>query len=183
MTRVLFTVGHSNRPLEAFLDLLQAHAVHCIADVRAFPSSRRWPHFNREPLSAALKSRGMGYEWLPRLGGRRHGSPPGESPHTAWTVAGFRNYADYMGTAEFAAGLDQLLAIAAAQRTACMCAEALYWRCHRRLIADGLTVRGHPVLHIESPTRTVEHRLPEFARVVAGRLIYDRGSQLELGPA
>lgn len=182
MTEVLYTVGHSNRPLDVFLDLLHAHTIGCIADVRAFPSSRRWPQFDREPLARELERRGIGYQWIPRLGGRRRGAPAGQSPHTAWTVAGFRNYADYMDTLEFSLGLDQLLALAGAQRTAFMCAEALYWRCHRRLIADRLTVRGYSVRHIESPTRAVEHRLPDFARVVDGQLIYDGGTQLELEP-
>lgn len=176
----LYTVGHSNRALDAFIELVEAHAVRCIADVRAFPSSRRWPHFNREPLAAALGAHGVAYEWIPLLGGRRHGLPRADSPHTAWTVAGFRHYADYMDSAQFSQGLDQLLALAQAQRTACMCAEALYWRCHRRLIADAVVVRGHQVLHIESSTRLVEHRLPDFARVVEGRLIYNGGTQLEM---
>jgi uncharacterized protein (DUF488 family) len=177
---LLYSIGHSNRSLEAFLELIEAHAVRGIADVRAFPSSRRWPHFNREPLAAALKARGVGYEWMPRLGGRRHGPRRPDSPHTAWTVAGFRNYADYADTEEFSKGLEQLLALAETQRTAFMCAEALYWRCHRRLIADRLTVLGHRVLHIESPTHAAEHRLPDFARLVDGRLIYDGGTQLDL---
>lgn len=176
----LYTVGHSNRALEAFIGLVEAHAVRCIADVRAFPSSRRLPHFNREPLAASLKARGVAYEWIPLLGGRRHGPPRTDSPHTAWTVAGFRHYADYMDTEAFCTGLEQLLALARTQRTAFMCAEALYWRCHRRLIADRLVVLGDQILHIESSTRLVEHRLPDFARVVEGRLIYDGGTQLEM---
>lgn len=175
----LYTVGHSNRPLDEFLALVAAHDIRCIADVRAFPSSRRWPHFNREPLAAALHDRGVRYEWIQSLGGRRH-KPRPDSPHTAWTVAGFRNYADYSDTEEFAVGLAELLTLAEAQRTAFMCAEALYWRCHRRLIADRLLVMGHTVLHVESATRAVAHRLPDFARIVDGRLIYDRGTQLEI---
>ncbi len=176
----LYTVGHSNRPLDAFLALLDGHSVRDIADVRAFPSSRRWPHFNREPLSAALQAHNIGYEWIPALGGRRHGVPDAASPHTAWTVAAFRNYADHMDTEEFATGLEQLLAAARRQRTAFMCAEALYWQCHRRLIADRLVVLGHHVLHIQTHERAVAHRLPDFARVVDGRLIYNGGTQLEI---
>jgi uncharacterized protein (DUF488 family) len=175
-SRTLYSVGHSNRTLATFLGLLVAHGVRGIADVRSFPTSRRWPHFNREPLAAALAAQAIHYDWLPALGGRRHQTRP-DSPHTAWTVAGFRNYADHLETAEFADGLRQLLALAAARRTAFMCAEALYWQCHRRLIADRLTVDGYRVLHIESETRAVEHRLPRFARVVDGRLIYDAGTQ------
>jgi uncharacterized protein (DUF488 family) len=181
----LYTVGHSNRPLDEFLALVEAHGVRGIADVRAFPSSRRWPHFNRAALSAALQARGIDYAWLPALGGRRHGEPHRgqphrDSPHTAWTVAGFRNYADHMDTEEFAQGLEQLLAAAQQRPTAFMCAEALYWRCHRRLIADTLVVLGHRVLHIQTADRAVEHRLPDFARVVDGRLIYNGGTQLEI---
>ena len=175
-----YTLGHSTRPLDEFLALVAAYAVECIADVRAFPASRRWPHFNRLALEATLQARGVRYEWVPALGGRRRGTARADSPHTAWTVAGFRNYADHMATPEFTAGLEHLLALAGARRTAFMCAEALYWRCHRRLIADQLVVLGHRVVHIESPTRTVDHKLPDFARVVDGRLIYDGGTQLEM---
>lgn len=175
----LYTIGHSNRPLDVFLDLVTAHEVRGIADVRAFPSSRRWPHFNREPLAAALNERGVDYDWLPALGGRRH-QGRADSPHIAWTVAAFRNYADYTETDEFAHGLERLLALAGRQRTAFMCAEARYWQCHRRLIADQLVVRGHRVLHIETRGRAAEHRLPDFARVADGLIIYDRGTQLKM---
>jgi uncharacterized protein (DUF488 family) len=175
----IYTIGHSNRPLEAFLGLVDAHGVRCIADVRAFPSSRRWPHFNRAVLAAALQEHGVAYEWLPALGGRRRQLRV-DSPHVAWTVAAFRTYADYMDTDEFAKGLDQLLGLVRLQRTAFMCAEALYWQCHRRLIADRLVVLGYTVLHITAPERAIAHRLPDFARVVDGRLIYDRGTQLEM---
>lgn len=175
----LYTVGHSNRSPEDFLTLIEAHAVRGIADVRAFPASRHWPHFNREPLAAALAEHGVRYDWLPQLGGRRR-ALRADSPHTAWTVAAFRNYADYADTDEFRRGLDALLAAARLRRTAFLCAEALYWRCHRRLIADQLVLRGHEVLHIDSPTRAVPHRLPDFARIAGGRLIYDGGTQLEM---
>jgi len=175
----LYTIGHSNRPLDAFLDLVAAHDLRGVVDVRAFPTSRRWPHFNREALAEALGGVGVQYDWLPALGGRRNKGRP-DSPHTAWTVAAFRNYADYAETDEFAQGLDQLLAAARQRRTAVMCAEALYWQCHRRLIADRLVVLGHRVLHIQTSERAVEHGLPDFARVVGDRIIYDGGSQLEM---
>ena len=179
MTFSLYTIGHSNHALEDFLALLDAHAVRGIADVRAFPSSHRWPHFNREPLAQALHAHSVAYEWIPKLGGRRHRPRP-DSPHTAWTVEAFRNYADHTESAEFAEGLEQLLAAASARTTAFMCAEALYWQCHRRLIADQFVVRGHGVRHIQNRERTIEHRLPDFARVVDGRIIYDGGTQLEM---
>lgn len=150
-----------------------------LVDVRAFPSSRRWPHFNREPLAAALRAHDITYDWTPALGGRRHRTRA-DSPHTAWTVAGFRAYADHMDSSEFADGCDRLLAAAMQRRTAIMCAEALYWQCHRRLIADYLTVLGHRVRHIQTRDRALEHRLPSFARISGGRLIYDVGAQLEM---
>jgi len=175
----LYTIGHSNRPLDAFLALAAVHAIRGIADVRAFPASRRWPHFNREPLTAALRTRAIDYEWMPALGGRRHRGRA-DSPHTAWTVAAFRNYADYADTDEFHRALEQLLVAAAQRPTAFMCAEALYWQCHRRLIADQLVLREHRVLHIQTVGRAVEHHLPDFARIADGRIIYDRGAQLEM---
>jgi len=150
-----------------------------VADVRAFPTSRRWPHFNREALATALDAHGIVYEWIPALGGRRRGGRP-DSPHTAWTVPAFRNYADYTETTEFAQGVEQLLAAARQRPTAFMCAEAVYWQCHRRLIADQLVLRGHAVRHIQTPTRAPAHQLPDFARVVDGRIIYDKGTQLEM---
>lgn len=175
----IYSVGHSNRSLEAFLEILRGHGVAAVADVRAYPASRRWPHFGREALAASLAVAGIGYEWLPALGGRRQGR--GEaSPHTAWTVEAFRHYADYAETPEFAAGLAHLVALAAAAPSAFLCAEALWWQCHRRLIADQLVLAGHRVLHIETPTRAVEHRLPSFARIERGRLVYDGGTQLRL---
>jgi uncharacterized protein (DUF488 family) len=179
MPVTVYSIGHSNHPLEDFLALLDAHAVRGIADVRAFPSSRRWPQFNREPLAAALSAHGIAYDWIPKLGGRRRKSRP-DSPHTAWTVEAFRNYADHAESAEFAAGLEQLLAAARERTTAVMCAEALYWQCHRRLVADQLVVVGHCVQHIQSQGRAIEHQLPDFARVVDGRIIYDGGTQLEM---
>lgn len=172
----LFTVGHSNLQLEPFLAALQTHGIGAIADVRAFPASRRWPHFGREALAESLAAVDIRYEWFPELGGRR---PRGatDSPHIAWTVPAFRNYADYMDTDGFAAGLARLLNLTADARVAVMCAEARYWQCHRRLIADRLTVEGHEVQHLLGTGPTRPHELPDFARVVDGRLIYDRGTQ------
>lgn len=174
----LFSVGHSNHPLETFLALLAAHEVRILVDVRAFPTSRRWPHFNQPALRDALGERGVRYAWIAALGGRRKGRS--DSPHTAWTVPGFRHYADHTESAEFAGGLHELLTLAQEGRTAFMCAEARYTQCHRRLIADQLVVAGHTVRHIESRTRATEHALPDFARVVDGRIVYDGGTQLAL---
>jgi uncharacterized protein (DUF488 family) len=168
----VWSLGHSSRPWDAFGALLRAHGIGAIADIRAFPTSRRWPHFNQEAMTQQLADAGVLYRWLPALGGRRHRPRP-DSPHHAWTVAGFRNYADHMETAEFRAGLDALLALARERPTAFLCAEALYWRCHRRLVADKLKSLGWHVLHITGEQAAEEHRYPRFLRIVEGRLLYD----------
>jgi uncharacterized protein (DUF488 family) len=175
---VLYSLGHSNHPLQTFQALLAAHEIRILVDVRAFPTSRRWPHFEQQALRDALAQQGIRYVWNAALGGRRKGRS--ESPHTAWSVPAFRHYADHTESAEFADGVQQLLALADEARTAFMCAEARYTQCHRRLIADQLVVAGHSVRHIESRTRATEHALPDFARVVGGRIIYDGGTQLAL---
>jgi uncharacterized protein (DUF488 family) len=142
----IWTVGHSTRPIDSLIELLNHHAVEAIADVRRFPGSRRHPQFGREALQDALVARGLAYCWIPRLGGRRQPRP--DSPNTRWRNPSFRGYADYTDTAEFGAGLDELLQLAATHRTAMMCAEQLWWRCHRALIADVLRARHIEVLHI-----------------------------------
>jgi uncharacterized protein (DUF488 family) len=169
----VYTVGHSTRTLDEFLGLLAAHGVAGIADVRSFPASRRHPHFGRAALAEALAAAGIGYDWLPMLGGRR--TPGPDSPHTAWRVAGFRGFADYMDTAEFRTGLARLVALAAARPTAVLCAEAVPWRCHRQLIADALVVRGVEVLHLLAPGVVRRHVLSPLARVEGERLVYDAG--------
>ncbi len=167
----LFTVGHSNRSLETFLELLGAHGVRTVVDVRRFPHSRRHPHFDSARLRPALEASGIVYRHLPALGGWRVPSP--SSVNRAWEDPGFRGFADYMQTAEFAEALAQLLDLA--ERTppvALLCAEALPWRCHRWLIADALVARGIPVLHILGPNRVERHQLTAFARVEEGRVTY-----------
>jgi uncharacterized protein (DUF488 family) len=156
-----FTVGHSTHPLEGFLALLRAHAVEQVADVRLTPRSRRHPHFNAEALAAELPEQGVAYRHLPALGGRRRPRP--DSPNGGWEHEAFRGYADYALTAEFAAGLEDLCSLARERATAVMCAEALWWRCHRRLIADRLTVLGWTVCHIDAGGGLTEHELPPFA--------------------
>ena len=175
---IVHTVGHSTLEMEAFLRLLEAHGVRAIADVRRYPASRRHPHFAREAFEAALAGAGAAYLWIPELGGRRPPRP--DSPHRAWRVEGFRGYADHLDTPEFATGLDRLLTFAAEHPTAVMCAEAQPTRCHRRILADALVVRGIQVLHIRSPTRAEEHHLPPFARIQNGHLVYDGETQLPL---
>jgi uncharacterized protein (DUF488 family) len=170
MAEAVWTIGHSIRPLEGFLDLLAENSIEAVADVRRYPGSRRWPHFAQESLAMALEQRGLVYLWLPELGGRRTPSP--DSPNTAWRNASFRGYADYMATEAFAEGLDRLVNLAFGLRTAVMCAEALWWRCHRGLIADVLRWLGFEVVHILGPGSTASHPYTAAARMVRGRLTY-----------
>lgn len=178
MARVIFSVGHSNASQEDLFALLDRSGVAALADVRAYPASRRHPHFARAALAAASAARGLVYRWLPGLGGRRRGAA--DSPHLAWREAGFRAYADYMDTPPFHAALMELTALAAEQPTAFLCAEALWWQCHRRLIADALLVAGWEVRHILPGGRVAGHALPDFARVAGARIVYDRGVTLPL---
>lgn len=150
--------------------MLDRNGVEAVADVRRFPGSRRLPQYARPALNAALRERGVAYRWIPTLGGRRRPLP--DSPNTAWRNASFRAYADYMATTGFADGLDELLALASDLRTTLMCAEAVWWRCHRRLIADELSVRGLQVVHILDAKQSVAHPLTALARVIDGRLSY-----------
>lgn len=181
--RTIWTIGHSNHSAEVFFGFLEWHAVRTLVDVRATPGSRRHPQFGRDALALSAQARDIAYHWMPSLGGRRR-SPAGRpSPHVAWEVAAFRAYADYMDTPEFGAALAALERLAVAAPTAFFCAEALWWQCHRRLIADRLVVAGWRVLHVDSGGHTVAHQLPEFARVVDGRLIYDVGVTLDLPTA
>jgi uncharacterized protein (DUF488 family) len=172
----LWTIGHSTRTLDAFLALLAAEKIQTIADVRRFPGSRRHPHFNREPLAAELQNVGITYTHFPALGGRRKPSPTGrglgEGANSAWRVAAFAAYADYMLTDDFKAAFSELQTLATHQRTAIMCAEALPWRCHRRLIADQFIAQAWHVLDIVGPNNTKPHELPTFATITAGQVTY-----------
>ena len=166
----IWTIGHSTRPLAAFLALLARYEIQAIADVRRHPGSRRQPQFGQDALRDALVPPGIAYHWIPALGGRRRPRP--DSPNTAWRNASFRGYADHMQSDEFAAGLTELLELAGRVRTALMCAELLWWRCHRALIADVLCVRGIEVVHILDERQAVPHPYTSAARVVQGRLSY-----------
>lgn len=170
MVSTIWTIGHSTRALDAFLDLLAGHRLEAVADVRRFPGSRRYPQYAQAALGAALAAHGIAYRWLPALGGRRRPLP--DSLNTAWRNASFRGYADYMGTTEFSRGLDELLDLADRSRTTLMCAEATWWRCHRALIADELCVRGIEVVHILDAGHTATHPYTAPARIVHGRLSY-----------
>jgi uncharacterized protein (DUF488 family) len=171
MPETVWTIGHSTRDLASFLALLQEPKIELLADVRRFPGSRRYPHFNGEALTATLGELGIAYRHFGALGGRRSTRTPG-SPNAGWRVEAFNAYADYMGTDEFESALDALIAAASAQRTVIMCSEAVPWRCHRRLIADALTVRGWSVLDILAPHKIEPHRLTDFARVEGTRITY-----------
>jgi len=170
VTLTVWTIGHSTNTPVAFRDILGAHAIEVVADVRRFPGSRRLPHFARPALEADLLSAGIQYEWLPALGGRR--SPRPDSPNNGWRHPAFRGYADYLLTEEFAAGLTELLMLAYGLRTVIMCAEVLWWRCHRRLIADVLTTLGITVIHIRDATVADKHQLALPAHLVDGVLSY-----------
>ena len=173
----LWTVGHSTRSSEAFLDVLAAHHIEALLDVRRFPGSRRLPQFRAEELETALAARGVAYRWLPGLGGRRRPDP--DSPNVAWRHPAFRAYADHVASEEFAASMFELLVVAHGLRTAVMCAEVLWWRCHRRLIADVLTALGAQVVHLRDEQVSEIHRLAPPAALVEGRLTYDA----DTGPA
>ena len=166
----VWTIGHSSLPIESFLELLARQEIEVLADVRRFPGSRAHPHFNPEPLAESLSARGISYLPFPELGGRRRADPG--SVNTVWRNAAFRAYADHMQTAEFREGLARLIAVAGERRTAIMCSEAVWWRCHRSLVADALKVRGIHVLHIMGGSKVVEHPYTSAARIVGGELVY-----------
>ncbi len=185
----LWTIGHSTRPWEDFVALLHEQAIACLVDVRRFAGSRRNPQYGPGEMAPALAAEGIAYRPMPAFGGRR--KPDEDSPNGAWRVAAFRGYADYMASDEFAAARDwdqlvhiatdgetygeELMALARAQRTALMCAEAVWWRCHRRLIADDFTARGWSVQHIMAPGKLQQHQLHPEARLHGDHLVYPPG--------
>ena len=170
----IWSIGHGTRSLDDFLALLRDHEIAMLADVRSFPGSRRYPHFGQDALAASLRDAGVAYAHLRGLGGRRR--EIASSPHRAIQVAAFRAYADHMATDEFRADLARLEELARAARTAFMCSETLWWRCHRRLLSDQLTVGGWEVVHIVGPGKSEPHRLWDIARREDDRLIYDVGT-------
>jgi uncharacterized protein (DUF488 family) len=167
---VILTIGHSTRSAEEFLELLAAHGVTGVADVRTIPRSRRHPHFSREALEVALPAHDVEYRHFAALGGLRH--PRRDSPNGGWRVAGFRGYADHMQTSEFAAAIDELLAFGTSRRVAVMCAEAKWWQCHRQLVADALVARGIDVRHIMTKKEAAPHELTSFARIAGTQVLY-----------
>ena len=166
----IFTVGHSTHELEELVSLLRSHGVERVVDVRAYPRSRRVPQFNSESLAESLPREGIEYLHMRELGGRR--TPLPDSPNAGWRNDQFRGYADHMQSAEFSGALSRLMELGDERPTAIMCAEALWFRCHRRLVSDALVARGRRVLHIGSDGSVVEHELTPFASIEDGKLTY-----------
>ena len=171
-----FTIGHSTRSLEELIEALQAHGIQTLVDIRSFPMSRRLPYFNRESLGKSLPEAGIRYVWMKELGGRRK-KIRDDSPNVALRSPGFRNYADYMLTEDFHRAINELVELAEHSRTAYMCAERLYFRCHRMLVSDWLVAHGHEVLHIDGTGPVKPHQLMAEARLIDGQVIY-RGDRL-----
>jgi uncharacterized protein (DUF488 family) len=172
----LYSIGHSTRTLEELMGVFEAHGIRTLVDIRAFPMSRRLPQFNRESLAQRLPESGIRYRWMKALGGYRKKTLD-ESPNFALRNDSFRNYADYMLTAEFERAMAELIALGQQSATAYMCAERLYFRCHRMLVSDWLVAQGHQVLHIDAGGPVQPHQLTAEARLVDGRLLY-RGDRL-----
>lgn len=166
----IWTIGHSTRPVAQLLDLLKSSTIEVLVDVRSFPGSRRYPQFNKERLRESLSDAEIEYVHMPELGGRRRAKP--DSLNMAWRNETFRGYADYMETEDFREGVERLLETAGNRRTAIMCAEAVWWRCHRSLIADYLKAQGVTVLHITSAGKSEEHPFTSAARIINGELSY-----------
>ena len=173
---ILYTIGHSTRSFDELVSALKAHGIATLVDIRAFPMSRRLPHFNRESLESELPKRGIRYVSMKALGGYRKATQK-DSPHTALRNANLRNYADYTLTPEFVQAMDGLLQIAADSRTAYMCAERVFFRCHRMIVSDWLAAHGHEVLHIDAEGPVRPHKLTAEARLIEDQVIY-RGDQL-----
>lgn len=176
----IWTVGHGTRTIDEFVSVLREAGVVTLVDIRTFPGSRRHPQFGQATLRDSLGAAGVAYMHLRGLGGRRDGTAG--SPHTALRVAAFRAYADHMATREFQDDLARLEAVAGVTATAYMCAETLWWRCHRRMLSDLLAVRGWEVVHLLAAGTSEPHRLWDVARVVDGALVYDGGA-LPLPPS
>lgn len=166
----MWTIGHSTRSLDEFIGLLRENSIEALADVRSLPGSRKFPHFNAEKLAESLPAAGIEYVPFKQLGGRRKVRK--DSPHTVWRHPAFRGYADYMDTDDFKKGIEDLLDLARQKRTAIMCSEAVWWRCHRSMISDYLKSIGVKVIHIMAPGKTEEHPYTSAASIVDGRLAY-----------
>ena len=175
----IFTIGHSNRPFDDFQVLLEEYQIQVIADVRRFPSSRKFPHFNQDTLRDLLGAQRIQYVWFEALGGLRHAKTNDKSPNTGLRTPAFRNYADHMMTDEFQGAIQELLSFGAKQRTAIMCAERFYWKCHRRLLSDFLVAQGMKVEHILEQGSLRPHKLTPGALITKeGTVIYPEASSV-----
>jgi uncharacterized protein (DUF488 family) len=172
----LYTIGHSTRSLDELTSALQAHNIRTLVDIRAFPMSRRLPQFNRDSLEQTIPAAGIRYEWMKALGGYRKAILD-DSPNIALRNDSFRNYADYMLTPEFESAIAEVIQLSEAAPTAYMCAERVYFRCHRMLVSDWLVSHGHEVLHIDATGPVKPHQLTTDARIIDGKLLY-RGDRL-----
>jgi uncharacterized protein (DUF488 family) len=175
--KTVWTIGHSTRALEEVVQMLQSFKIEIVADIRSYPGSRRYPQFNKEALAVSLPENNIQYIHLKELGGRRKVNA--DSKNTAWRHPAFRGYADYMETGEFKQGIKELEAIALKQRTAYMCSEAVWWRCHRSMVSDYLKVNGWKVLHIMAIEKKEEHPYTAPARIINGELNYEKGEELK----
>jgi uncharacterized protein (DUF488 family) len=170
----VWSIGHGTRPIERLISVLSDAGIMALADVRSAPGSRRHPQFGQAALASSLEEARIEYVHLRGLGGRRDAAP--DSPHVALRVDAFRGYADHMASAEFAADYARLDALARQKPTAFMCAETLWWRCHRRMLSDRLSVDAWDVVHLLAPSKSEPHRVWDVARVVDGQLVYDGGA-------
>ncbi len=168
----IYTIGHSNLSFEQFASLLKEFGICIVADIRRYPSSRKFPHFNRQDLCKLLADENIEYQWLEALGGRRHAGKNDKSLNIGLKSPGFRNYADHMGTDEFRTAVQELLSAAATLRAAVMCAEKLYWKCHRKFLADYLVAQGIEVVHIIGPGKLSIHKLTPYAIATETGVIY-----------
>ena len=168
--RCIWTIGHSTHPLEEFIEWLKAHRIEALTDIRRYPGSRRYPHFNKDALEISLPKNGISYYHFENLGGRRKARP--DSVNHVWRHPSFRGYADYMETKEFRATVEELKQIASEKRISLMCSEAVWWSCHRAMVSDYLKVQDCEVLHIMSLDKTTEHPFTKPAKNIDGRLVY-----------
>ena len=166
----IWTIGHSTHPLEEFVEWLKSHKIEALVDIRRYPGSRKYPHFNKESLEGSLPKNDILYYHFEKLGGRRKAKP--DSVNQVWRHPSFRGYADYMETGEFRDVINQLKAIASKKRTAIMCSEAVWWSCHRAMVADYLKADNWEVLHIMGKDKTTEHPYTKPAKVEEGKLVY-----------
>lgn len=170
--KTIWTIGHSTRPLEEFIVMLNAFTIKVIADIRSLPGSRKFPQFNKEALEISLPQNNIEYVHIKELGGRRKANR--DSKNTGWRHIAFRSYADYMETDAFTNGIIELEKIALQKRTAYMCSEAVWWRCHRSMVSDYLKLHGWKVMHIMAPDKVTEHAYTAPARIVNGELNYEK---------